>query len=93
MARGGLRARRLIGVLLFRFGHGSGQVDFNNDERDGIDQTICPVDFMQEGMILDNDINSTIVQPLKKDVTLHAIVDACHSGTILDLVYIYNPKT
>ncbi|XP_065871395.1 metacaspase-1-like [Euphorbia lathyris] len=77
--------------LVFYFsGHGLRQPDFNNDERDGFDETICPVDFVEQGMILDNDINSTIVWPLPKGVTLHAIVDACHSGTILDLVYIYN---
>ncbi|XP_062176107.1 metacaspase-1-like [Alnus glutinosa] len=80
--------------LVFYFsGHGLRQPDFNNDERDGFDETICPVDFMQEGMILDNDISATIVWPLKKDVTLHAIVDACHSGTILDLECIYNPNS
>ncbi|KAL4614805.1 hypothetical protein ACB092_07G079500 [Castanea dentata] len=79
--------------LVFYFsGHGLRQPDFNDDERDGFDETICPVDFMQEGMILDNEINSTIVWPLKKGVTLHAIVDACHSGTILDLEYIYKPE-
>ena len=78
-------------TLVFYFsGHGLRQPDFNNDERDGFDETICPVDFMQEGMILDNEINSTIVWPLEKGVTLHAIVDACHSGTILDLEYVYN---
>ncbi|KAK9989077.1 hypothetical protein SO802_029316 [Lithocarpus litseifolius] len=43
-------------------------------------------------MILDNEINSTIVWPLKKGVTLDAIVDACHSGTIPDLEYIYKPE-
>ncbi|KAG5025787.1 hypothetical protein JHK86_021701 [Glycine max] len=36
-------------------------------------------------MITDNEINSFIVQPLKQGVTLHAIIDACHSGTTLDL--------
>ena len=79
--------------LVFYFsGHGLWQPDFNNDEIDGFDETICPVDFMQEGMILDNEINSTIVWPLKQGVTLHAIVDACHIGTILDLECIYNPE-
>lgn len=77
--------------LVFYFsGHGLRQPDFNDDEKDGFDETICPVDFMQEGMILDNEINSTIVRPLKKGITLHAIVDACHSGTVLDLEYIYD---
>ncbi|KAH7518605.1 hypothetical protein FEM48_Zijuj09G0189000 [Ziziphus jujuba var. spinosa] len=71
-------------------GHGLRQPDFKDDERDGFDETICPVDFVQEGMILDNDINTDIVKPLKKGVTLHAIVDACQSGTILDLVHVYD---
>lgn len=79
--------------LVFYFsGHGVRQPVFNNNVLGGFDESICPVDFMQEGMILDKDINSTIVRPLKKGVTLHTIVDACHSGTILDLEYIYNKK-
>lgn len=79
--------------LVFYFsGHGLRQPDFNNDELDGFDETICPVDFVQEGMIFDNDINITIVRPLKQGVTLHAIVDACHSGTVLDLQYVYDQK-
>ncbi|BFG41166.1 hypothetical protein CerSpe_274400 [Prunus speciosa] len=79
--------------LVFYFsGHGLRQPDFQGDEIDGYDETICPVDFMKEGMILDNDINKTIVLPLKEGVTLHAIVDACHSGTILDLEHVYNRK-
>ena len=79
--------------LVFYFsGHGLRQPDFNNDELDGFDETICPVDFELEGMIFDNDINITIVRPLKQGVTLHAIVDACHSGTVLDLQYVYDQK-
>ncbi|XP_034228365.1 metacaspase-1 isoform X4 [Prunus dulcis] len=79
--------------LVFYFsGHGLRQPDFQNDELDGYDETICPVDFLKEGMILDNDINKTIVWPLKEGVKLHAIVDACHSGTILDLEHVYNRK-
>lgn len=76
--------------MFYYSGHGLRQPDFDSDERDGFDETICPVDFMKEGMILDNYINATIVQPLPEGVTLHAIVDACHSGTILDLVHVYN---
>lgn len=77
--------------LVFYFsGHGLRQPDLRKDERDGFDETICPTDFMKEGMILDNDIHSVIVSPLKEGVKLHSIVDACHSGTILDLPYVYN---
>ncbi|KAK6916130.1 hypothetical protein RJ641_018991 [Dillenia turbinata] len=77
--------------LLFYFsGHGLRQPDFNNDEVDGFDETICPVDFRTEGMIIDNDLNRKIVRPLKPGVTLHAIIDACHSGTVLDLPFVYS---
>ncbi|KAJ8754809.1 hypothetical protein K2173_012733 [Erythroxylum novogranatense] len=79
--------------LVFYFsGHGLRQPDFNEDEIDGFDETILPVDFMEEGMIIDNYINSTIVWPLTEGVTLHAIIDACHSGTMLDLLHVYNVK-
>ncbi|XP_028077434.1 metacaspase-1-like isoform X1 [Camellia sinensis] len=77
--------------LVFYFsGHGLRQPDFDMDEIDGYDETICPSDFMTAGMILDNDINNTIVKPLKEGVKLHAIIDACHSGTILDLEHVYD---
>ena len=80
--------------LVFYFsGHGLRQPDFFDDERDGFDETICPLDFRTAGMIIDNEINDTIVRPLVKGVKLHAIVDACHSGTILDLPHVYNTKT
>ncbi|XP_024959843.1 metacaspase-1-like [Cynara cardunculus var. scolymus] len=79
--------------LVFYFsGHGLRQPDFFDDERDGFDETICPLDFKTAGMIIDNEINETIVRPLVKGVKLHAIIDACHSGTILDLPLVFNTK-
>ncbi|KAJ8433923.1 hypothetical protein Cgig2_001852 [Carnegiea gigantea] len=79
--------------LVFYFsGHGLRQPDFDNDEVDGFDETLCPVDFKTKGLILDNDINAMIVRPLPKGVTLHAIIDACYSGTILDLEHLYSLK-
>lgn len=79
--------------LVFYFsGHGLRQPDFFDDELDGFDETICPLDFRTAGMIIDNEINDTIVRPLKEGVKLHAIIDACHSGTILDLPHVYSTK-
>ncbi|KAK7302531.1 hypothetical protein RJT34_13423 [Clitoria ternatea] len=77
--------------LVFYFsGHGLQQPEFDRgDEIDGLDETICPLDFITEGMITDNEINSMIVQPLQNGVRLHAILDTCHSGTTLDLMYAY----
>ncbi|CAN6294849.1 unnamed protein product [Urochloa humidicola] len=77
--------------LVFHFsGHGVQKLDNNGDEADGYDEALCPVDFEDPrgGVILDDEINATIVRPLGKGVKLHAIVDTCHSGTILDLPYL-----
>ncbi|XP_061999198.1 metacaspase-1-like [Rosa rugosa] len=72
--------------LLFYFsGHGSRQRNYHGDEVDGYDETLCPLDFETQGMIVDDEINAAIVRPIPHGVKLHAIIDSCHSGTILDL--------
>ncbi|KAL8209540.1 hypothetical protein R6Q57_006272 [Mikania cordata] len=79
--------------LVFYFsGHGLWRADFFDDEIDGFNESICPLDFRTEGLIIDNEINDTIVRPLKNGVKLHAIIDACHSGTILDLPHVHITK-
>nr|GMD00561.1 metacaspase-1-like [Ipomoea batatas] len=75
--------------LVFHFsGHGSQQRNYTGDEVDGYDETLCPLDFEAQGMIVDDEINATIVRPLPRGAKLHAIIDACHSGTMLDLPYL-----
>ncbi|XP_024016994.1 metacaspase-1 [Morus notabilis] len=75
--------------LVFYFsGHGWQQRDYSGDEADGYDETICPLDFETQGMIVDDEINALIVRPIPLGVKLHAIVDASHSGTVLDLPYL-----
>ncbi|KAJ0837101.1 putative transcription factor Znf-LSD family [Helianthus annuus] len=80
--------------LLFHFsGHGSRQRNRNGDELDGYDETLCPLDFETDGMIIDDEINATIVRPLPYGVRLHAIIDSCHSGTVLDLPFLCRMNT
>ncbi|KAG0459069.1 hypothetical protein HPP92_022197 [Vanilla planifolia] len=75
--------------LVFHYsGHGSQQRNYNGDEVDGYDETICPLDFETQGMIVDDEINATIVRPIPHGVRLHALIDACHSGTVLDLPFL-----
>uniref|UniRef100_A0A1J3F859 Metacaspase-2 n=1 Tax=Noccaea caerulescens TaxID=107243 RepID=A0A1J3F859_NOCCA len=75
--------------LVFHFsGHGNNQIDHSGDEVDGFDETLLPVDHATSGVIVDDEINATIVRPLPYGAKLHAIVDACHSGTVLDLPYL-----
>jgi metacaspase-1 len=81
--------------LLFTFsGHGSQVNDKNGDEVDGKDEGLFTID---EKLIVDDDLNLIIKRYLKPGVTLFALTDCCHSGTIMDLKYNYidyleNPK-
>mmetsp|Transcript_29128 Transcript_29128/g.64374 ORF Transcript_29128/g.64374 Transcript_29128/m.64374 type:complete len:475 (+) Transcript_29128:180-1604(+) len=74
--------------LVFHFsGHGSQKRSMYHDEEDGMDETICPSDYKTAGQIVDNELNQYLVNPLPTGVTLHCIVDACHSGTAFDLPF------
>lgn len=39
--------------------------------------------------ITDDELNDILVKPLVEGVVLHALVDCCHSGSILDLQHVY----
>ena len=41
--------------------------------------------LLQAGQIVDDDLCAILVNPLGPGVRLHAIIDACHSGSMLDL--------
>ncbi|KAK3002143.1 hypothetical protein RJ639_022324, partial [Escallonia herrerae] len=75
-------------LVFYYTGHGSSVPNFNGDERDGYDEALCPVDYMTAGKILDDEINARIVRPLPRGVKLHAMIDTCHSGTVLDLPFL-----
>ena len=75
--------------LFFHYsGHG-GQVGGSLLEDDGKNETILPVDYETAGQIKDSAIYDAIVRPLPAGVRLTAIFDSCHSGTVMDLPYIY----
>ncbi|ORX57889.1 hypothetical protein BCR36DRAFT_580459 [Piromyces finnis] len=76
--------------LFFHYsGHGSQKKDQDGDEVDGYDETILPVDYKKSGQIIDDEMNAIMVRPLPEGVRLTAIFDSCHSGTALDLPYVY----
>jgi len=74
-------------TLFFSFsGHGYFKRDSSNDEEDGKDELLISVDNLA---IVDDELKHIIDTHLKANVTLIALVDTCHSGTILDLPYKY----
>ncbi|KAG7284144.1 hypothetical protein NEMBOFW57_010505 [Staphylotrichum longicolle] len=79
--------------LFFHYsGHGGQTKDLDGDEEDGYDEVIYPVDFRQNGHITDDEMHRIMVRPLQAGVRLTAIFDSCHSGTALDLPYIYSTQ-
>ncbi|RJE21388.1 hypothetical protein PHISCL_06258 [Aspergillus sclerotialis] len=73
-------------------GHGGRTPDLDGDEDDGYDDVIYPVDYRVAGHIVDDDMHAIMVRPLRPGVRLTAIFDSCHSGTALDLPYVYSTQ-
>ncbi|KAJ5648043.1 Metacaspase-1 [Penicillium lividum] len=77
--------------LFFHYsGHGGQTPDLDGDEEDGNDEVVYPVDFRVAGHIVDDEMHRIMVQSLRPGVRLTAIFDSCHSGSALDLPYIYS---
>merc|ERR1719384_2915837 len=70
-------------------GHGGKLPDDNGDEEDGYDETLIPLDFASAGQIRDDEVFVTLVGAMKSGVTLTCLMDCCHSGSILDLPYVF----
>ncbi|KAK6220885.1 Ca(2+)-dependent cysteine protease [Pestalotiopsis sp. IQ-011] len=79
-------------LFLHYSGHGGQTGDLDGDEEDGTDEVIYPVDYKSAGHIVDDELHATVVKPLAAGVRLTAIFDSCHSGSVLDLPYMYSTK-
>jgi metacaspase-1 len=78
-----------VQLFLAYSGHGSYVADTNGDETDGRDEVLCPLDYQQNGFIVDDYIRANFINKLGSNVTLACLFDSCHSGTVLDLKYTY----
>ncbi|KAJ2897422.1 putative caspase domain-containing protein [Zalerion maritima] len=79
-------------LFLHYSGHGGQTKDRDGDEEDGSDEVIYPVDFKESSHITDDEIHHVVVKPLKAGVRLTCIFDSCHSGSAMDLPYLYSTK-
>lgn len=72
-------------ILFFGYsGHGTQITDANNDEKDGLDECLVCSDLT---LITDDEFKEIINNYLKPGVKLFCVIDACHSGSCLDLKY------
>jgi len=87
--------------FMYFSGHGTQVKDMNGDEEDGLDECICAVDWRGNGwppyedtpgLIIDDVMHDILVKPLPLHCRLTAVFESCHSGTVLDLPYVYSSK-
>ena len=77
-------------LCFFFSGHGIYSTDLNDDELDGNDEFIVPIDSTSVSTsILDDELHKIIQDNLKPGVKFFALFDTCHSGSMLDLKYTY----
>merc|ERR1711935_677065 len=70
-------------------GHGGKVKDQDGDEEDGYDETLIPVDYESAGQIRDDMLFKNFVGKLREGVFATSIMDCCHSGSVLDLPYVF----
>ena len=73
-------------IVIHYSGHGSQIPDYNNTEKDGMDEVIIPCDFKMHGFITDNEIYNIIKKSKCKTLL---IFDSCHSASICDLQWLF----
>lgn len=74
-------------------GHGYYAQDSSMDEVDGHDEVLVPLDYVESGVINDDELYDTLIKDLPLNCKLFALIDSCHSGTALDLPLRYNTET
>lgn len=69
-------------------GHGTQVPDDSGDEADGLDESLVPLDFTgndQSTWITDDELRGILFNQVPDGVSLTAVFDCCHSGTLSDL--------
>lgn len=76
-------------LILYYSGHGSQVIDWDGDERDGEDETLCFLtdDCLDVDNLVDDDINHKYLKMIPALADLVVVFDCCHSGSSLDLRY------
>lgn len=70
-------------------GHGGQIADKHGDRASGFNDTIVPVDWERRGQIPSSTLHRHLVSRLAPGSQLHVIFDCCHSGSAIELPYVY----
>ena len=70
-------------------GHGGQVRDPTGNRPSGLLDTICPVDFQTRGQLDSDTLHRHLVSRMPPNSTLFVILDCCHSGSGLELPFVY----
>lgn len=70
-------------------GHGGQVPDEDGNSGTGLDDTIVPVDYESNGMLNSGTLHQHLVTALAPGSTLFIVLDCCHSGSAVELPYVY----
>ena len=70
-------------------GHGGQVRDPDGDRDSGFDDTIVPVDYEINGQIDSDTLHRHLVSALPPSSTLFVVFDCCHSGSAIELPFVY----
>jgi len=77
-------------MIVHYSGHGTQIRDINQDEPDGLDECIVPLDYTTAGVVTDDWLLSMFVNKLNSKMRVFILMDACHSSSMMDLKYSWN---
>ena len=74
-------------VFVSYSGHGGRIQDTNGDESSGLDGCLFPMNGKETEIITDDEIRTHLINKIPSGSKCFIIVDACHSGTMVDMRY------
>lgn len=80
-------------LFLHYSGHGGQIEDVDGNRATGIDDTIVPIDFETRGQVSSTILHEHLVTRMAPDCTLFIIMDCCHSGSAVELPYVYRANS
>ena len=79
-------------LFLHYSGHGGQVPDPTGERSSGYDDTIVPVDYQRYGQIDSGTLHRVLVRRLAPGSTLFVVFDCCHSGSAVELPWVYKAE-
>ncbi|KAF1978891.1 peptidase C14 [Bimuria novae-zelandiae CBS 107.79] len=70
-------------------GHGGQVEDVDSNRSTGLDDSLVPVDFEYKGQLSSTLLHQHLVTRMAPGCTLFILMDCCHSGSAVELPYVY----